>query len=96
LGSDPNDRKNRKGIEDLRNRLIPIVSSSGEAGYRLDTSPEAIGNMVLEWESHIAHLQQKVKIARQHYGLPQLAAIRNGDHLLLQHQTLLCSEVHIW
>ena len=66
LGSDPKDRKIRKGIESLRNRLIPIVSSSGGAGYRLDTSPDAIENMVLEWESRIAHLQQKVQIARQY------------------------------
>lgn len=69
LSNDPHDRKIRKGIESLRNRLIPIVSSSGEAGYRLDTSPDAIENMVIEWESRIAHLQQKVQIARQHYGL---------------------------
>lgn len=69
LGNDPHDRKIRKGIESLRNRLIPIVSSSGEAGYRLDTSPDAIENMVIEWESRIAHLQQKVQIARQHYGM---------------------------
>ena len=69
LSNDPHDRKIRKGIESLRNRLIPIVSSSGEAGYRLDTSPDAIENMVMEWESRIAHLQQKVQIARQHYGL---------------------------
>jgi hypothetical protein len=46
-----------------------FVSSSGEAGYRLDTSPDAIENMVLEWESRIVHLQQKVQIARQYYGL---------------------------
>ena len=69
LSNDPHDRKIRKGIESLRSRLIPIVSSSGEAGYRLDPSPEAIENMVLEWESRIARLQQKVQIARQHYGL---------------------------
>ena len=49
--------------------MIPIVSSSGEAGYRLDTSPDAIENMVLEWESRIAHLQQKVQIAKQYYGM---------------------------
>jgi DNA-binding response OmpR family regulator len=70
LVNDPHDRKIRKGIESLRNRMIPIISSSGEAGYRLDTSPDAIENMVLEWESRITHLQQKVQIARQHYGLP--------------------------
>ena len=48
LGNDPHDHKIRKGIESLRNPLIPIVSSSGEAGYRLETSPDAIENMVLE------------------------------------------------
>ena len=67
LANDPHDRKIRKGIEGLRNRMIPIISSSGEAGYRLDTSPEAIENMIRELESRIAHLQQKVEIARQHY-----------------------------
>lgn len=69
LANDPHDRKIRKGIESLRNRMIPIISSSGEAGYRLDTSPEAVENMIRELESRIAHLQQKVQIARQHYGL---------------------------
>lgn len=69
LANDPHDRKIRKGIESLRNRMIPIVSSSGEAGYRLETSPEAVENMIRELESRIAHLQQKVQIARQHYGL---------------------------
>ena len=62
-------QKIRKGIESLRNRLIPIVSSSGEAGYRLDANQDAIENMILEWESRIAHLQHKIQIARQPYGL---------------------------
>jgi hypothetical protein len=35
----------------------------------------------------VAHLQQKVQIARQYYGLLQLAAIRNGDNLLSQYHT---------
>ena len=69
LTNDPYDRKIRKGIEGLRNRMIPIISSSGEAGYRLDTSPEAVENMIREWESRIAHLQQKFEITRQYYGL---------------------------
>ena len=69
LANDPHDRKIRKGIESLRNRIIPIVSSSGEAGYRLDTSPEAVENMIRELESRIAHLQQKVEMARRHYEL---------------------------
>lgn len=69
LANDPYDRKIRKGIESLRNRMIPINSSSGEAGYRLDTSPGAVENMIRELESRIAHLQQKVEIARQLYGM---------------------------
>lgn len=69
LSNDPNDRKIRKAIESLRNRMIPIVSSSGKAGYRLDTSPEAIGNMIAELKSRIAHMEQKIEAIQQHYGL---------------------------
>ena len=70
LANDTRDRKIRKGIESLRDRLIPIVSTSGKAGYRLDTSPETIESMIREWESRIAHLQQKVDAARNYYNLP--------------------------
>jgi hypothetical protein len=70
LGNDPHDRKIRKAIESLRDKLFPIVYSSGEPGYRLDTSPEAIENMVAELESRVAHLQQKADVARQFYHLP--------------------------
>ena len=70
LSNDPHDRKIRKAIESLRNRLIPIVSSSGKAGYRLDTSPEAIQNMIRELKSRIAHLEQRLEEVRQFYDLP--------------------------
>ena len=69
LSNDPHDRKIRKAIESLRNRMIPIVSSSGKAGYRLDTSPEAIQNMIAELKSRIAHMEQKIEALQQHYGL---------------------------
>jgi len=69
LSNDPNDRKIRKAIESLRNRMIPIISSSGKAGYRLDTSPEAIQNMVEELRSWIAHMEQKIEVIQQHYSL---------------------------
>ena len=68
LSNDPNDRKIRKAIESLRNRMIPIISSSGKAGYRLDTSPEAIQNMIAELKSRIAHMEQKIEAIQQHYG----------------------------
>lgn len=70
LSNDPHDRKIRKAIESLRNRMIPIVSSSGKAGYRLDTSPEAIQNMIRELRSRIAHLEQRLEEACQFYDLP--------------------------
>ena len=70
LSNDPHDRKIRKAIESLRNRMIPIVSSSGKAGYRLDTSPEAIQNMIRELKSRIAHLEQRLEEAYQFYDLP--------------------------
>ena len=69
LGNDTRDRKIRKGIESLRNRGIPIVSTSGRAGYKLDTNPKNIECMIKEWESRIAHLQQRVMAARSYYDL---------------------------
>ena len=70
ISNDPHDRKIRKAIESLRSQNIPIVSSSGKAGYRLDTSPEAIQNMIRELKSRIAHLEQRIEEARQFYDLP--------------------------
>ena len=69
LSNDPHDRKIRKAIESLRDRMIPIVSSSGKAGYRLDTSPEAIQNMIRELKSRIAHMEQKIEAIQQHYDI---------------------------
>lgn len=69
LSNDPHDRKIRKAIESLRSRNIPIVSSSGKAGYRLDTSPEAVENMIRELKSRIAHLEQRLEEACQFYYL---------------------------
>ena len=68
LSNDSHDRKIRKAIESLRNRMIPIISSSGKAGYRLDTSPEAIRNMIRELKSRIAHMEQKIEAIQQHNG----------------------------
>jgi hypothetical protein len=69
LGNDTRDRKIRKGIESLRNLGIPIVSTSGRAGYKLDTNPKNIECMIKEWESRIIHLQQRVDAARGYYDL---------------------------
>jgi len=69
LSNDPHDRKIRKAIERMRECLIPIVASSGKAGYRLDTSPEVIQNMLAELESRIAHLKQRLEEVCQIYDL---------------------------
>jgi len=69
LSNDTRDRKIRKGIEYLRNLGFPIVSTSGKAGYKLDTNPKNIECMIREWESRINHLQQKVDAARHYHDL---------------------------
>ncbi|HRJ59493.1 MAG TPA: hypothetical protein PLV64_24650 [Anaerolineales bacterium] len=66
LSNDTRDRKIRKAIEHLRNLGLPIVSTSGKAGYNLDTNPENIEEMIREWEIRIVHLQHRVDAAR-HY-----------------------------
>ena len=70
LANSTEDRKIREAIASLREKGICIVSSSGEAGYRLDTSPEAVSSMVNEWQSRIdrlsAHIERVVKV----YDLP--------------------------
>ena len=70
LSNDPHDREIRKAIGRMRECLIPIVSSSGKAGYRLDTSPEVIQSMIRELENQIAYLKQQLEEVCQFYDLP--------------------------
>lgn len=60
LANSNEDRKIRKAIEALRERGICIVSSSGEAGYRLDTSPEVVGAMINELQSRVQRLNAHI------------------------------------
>lgn len=46
--NDTKDRKIRKTIESLRLRGVPIISTSGKAGYRMDVSPEGRQAMLME------------------------------------------------
>lgn len=69
LSNDTRDRKIRKGIEYLRNLGFPIVSTSGKAGYKLDTDPKNIDEMIQEWESRIVHLQHRVNAAQRYRDL---------------------------
>lgn len=69
LSNDTRDRKIRKGIEHLRNLGFPIVSTSGKAGYKLDTDPKNIKCMIRELKSRIMHLQQRVDAISSYYDL---------------------------
>jgi hypothetical protein len=69
LSNDTRDRKIRKGIEYLRNLGFPIVSTSGKAGYKLDTDSKNIDCMIRELESRIMHLQQRVEAISSYYEL---------------------------
>jgi len=63
LNKNTRDRKIRKVIESLRDRLIPIVSNSGKAGYRLDVSEAEIRKMIAEWRSRSHELDNRVRRA---------------------------------
>ena len=70
LGSNKHDRKIRVAIANMQDRLVPIVSSSGKAGYRLDTSRETAERMALEMESRAAKLQDKARRIRKFHSIP--------------------------
>ena len=64
IGDDPADRKNRRAIAALRDRLIPVKSSSGEAGYRLDATVEGLREMLAEMEARRDKADEKAKQIR--------------------------------
>lgn len=59
------DRKIRKTIEHMRDRMIPIFSISSESGYRLDISETSISMMVAEWQRRMEKYQDKIHRGRQ-------------------------------
>jgi len=64
------DRKVRKAIERLRQRLFPIVSTSSRPGYRLDTSRDAVTKMIRELESRRDHINEQIQAASKFYNIP--------------------------
>jgi Mg2+ and Co2+ transporter CorA len=70
LGNNKHDRKIRIAIASMQDRLVPIVSSSGKAGYRLDTSKETAERMALEMDSRAAKLQDKARRIRRFHSIP--------------------------
>ena len=65
INSDPADRKNRRAIASLRERLIPVKSSSGEAGYRLDATVDGLREMLAEMEARQKKAEQMAEQIRQ-------------------------------
>jgi len=70
LANSSDDRKIREAIEHLRDNGIPVVSSSGTPGYKLDTSVRAVSAMIAEWQSRVNKLQSKIKKAATFYNIP--------------------------
>lgn len=70
VNNNTKDRKVRKAIESLRLKLVPIVSTSGQAGYRLDVSREARQKMVAELISRRDHLNEQIERAAKFYEIP--------------------------
>lgn len=61
INSDTNDRKIRATIAAMREKCIPIVSTSGEPGYRLDDSREARITLLAELISRRDRLNEQIK-----------------------------------
>ena len=64
INDDPADRKNRRAIASLRDRLLPVKSSSGEAGYRLDATVDGLREMLAEMEARRDKADEKAKQIR--------------------------------
>jgi hypothetical protein len=71
LNNSTKDRKVRKAIESLRSRMVPIVSSSGQAGYRLDTSRQARERMLADLISRRDKLSELISRAAKFYEMPE-------------------------
>lgn len=65
LAGSVRDRKIRVCIAKLRERSIPIVSSSGEAGYELCDDPDRINQYIAEEMHRVEAIQDKVTHLRR-------------------------------
>lgn len=70
LEGNTDDRKIRKAIQRLRERLVPIVSSSGKAGYRLDISRDGVDKMLAELRAKKTLLEQQIESTLKFYEIP--------------------------
>lgn len=65
------DRKIRIAIQKLRQRLFPIISTSGQPGYRLDVSREAVHKMIRELRSRRDRINEQIEAASKFYEIPE-------------------------
>lgn len=70
LDGNTDDRKNRKAIQRLRERLVPIISTSGQPGYRLDISRDGVDQMLAELRSKKNLLEQQIESTLKFYEIP--------------------------
>ena len=78
INNDSGDRKIRLTIASLRQCGVPIVSNSGEAGYRLDNSQQARLDMLAELISRRDRLNEQIAAASQNWQIPIKAQVENS------------------
>lgn len=61
INNDTRDRGIRKAISNMRRRDIPIFSTSGEAGYRLELSENELGKMIAEMRRKRENLDDQIR-----------------------------------
>ena len=70
LNYDTEDRKLRRGMEDLRDRGVLIISSARRAGYTLNADTEIIQGMLLDMKKRIVRLQKRVDVIESYCAEP--------------------------
>ena len=70
LSNDRRDRKIRKAIQSLRGKGVPIISSSGRAGYKLDASPAGIQTMLNDLTSRRDRLNELIRRVQRMRSIP--------------------------
>jgi hypothetical protein len=65
LNNNRHDRKNRAAVASMFNKGIPVVSTSGNAGYRLVVEPTYLMAMEKELKSRRDRLNEKINAAHR-------------------------------
>lgn len=65
INNNTKDRKIREAIASLFNKGIPIVSSSGESGYRLDVNLDDWEDMIEELKSRRNSIDDRIQTANK-------------------------------